>query len=257
MKVPAALLVLLAVWAAPAQASLSLCNRTSYVLYAATAAGDGTQSEARGWARIVPGECQAVRSEPLSAKTYLVHARSSLGHSGPARSWGGGLSVCVKNADFVLRQKMAGAVCTADDSFALPFAVVPNGRKRSWTMTFDEAPIYPTLLAAQLAGVKRLLKDNGYAVGAIDGRPSKQTGAALAAFRKKMQFPPQATNADLFNALEAQAMQRVTPAGYTVCNDTRNMLLVALARGVKGIFSTHGWWKIPAKACARDRKSVV
>ena len=33
---------------------------------------------------------------------------------------------------------------------------------RDWTMTFDDDPPLKTLEAAQLAGVKRLLKDNGY-----------------------------------------------------------------------------------------------
>ena len=41
--------------------------------------------------------------------------------------------------------------------------------------------------------------------------PGKQTGAALSAFRRKMNFPPQATNADLFDALEKGAIKALKP----------------------------------------------
>ena len=102
----------------------------------------------------------------------------------------------------------------------------------------------PSLIAAQLAGVKRQLADNGYRIGAIDARTDKLTGAALAAFRQRMHFSPEAGNADLFNALEVQAMKTAAPAGYTVCNDTRALLLVALAQVSGGKTAQHGWWKI-------------
>jgi uncharacterized membrane protein len=244
-------LILLALWAVPAEAALKLCNRTSYVLYAATAAITGSGGETRGWTRIVPGDCQVARSEPLTAQAYMVYARSSLSHSGPPRAWGGNFPVCVKDVDFVLRQKAIQAACTEDDTFALPFAALNTHGRRNWTMTFDEAPAYPSLIAAQLAGVKRLLADNGFHIGAIDGKPDKATGTALAAFRARMHFPPSAGNAELFNALEAEARKTVTPAGYTVCNDTGDMVLVALAQTVKGNAAVHGWWKIEGGACAR------
>ena len=40
-------------------------------------------------------------------------------------------------------------------------------------MDFDETPALTSLTAAQLAGVKRLLGDNGYKVGVIDGKPQQ------------------------------------------------------------------------------------
>jgi len=247
----ALLSLLLLACAAPARASLTLCNRTSYILYAATAAADTAGSETHGWTRIAPGDCQAARTEALTAQSYFVYARSGLSHSGPARAWGGNLPICVKDANFVLRQAAAGAACTADDQFSLPFAALDTHGKPNWSMTFDENPAFASLTAAQLAGVKRLLADNGYKLGAIDARPDKRTGAALAAFRQRMHFSPQAGNADLFNALEVQAMKTAAPAGYTVCNDTRALLLVALAQIAGGKATQHGWWKIPAGACAK------
>lgn len=242
-------LLLLAGLAAPAQAALTLCNRASYVLYAATAANSGRENDIRGWTRVAPGECQVARGEALAARGYLVHARSSLAHSGPSRAWGGTVPVCVKDGNFAFRRK-TGATCNEDGLFALPFAMLNTRGKRDWTMTFDEQPSYPTLMAAQLAGVKRLLADNGFRVGAIDAKPNAFTGAALASFRKTARLPPQAGNAELFAALEAAARNSAAPAGYTVCNDTSALLLVALGRETDGKASSHGWWKIAGGACA-------
>lgn len=236
--------------ASPAQAALTLCNRTSYILYAATAAIQSPGSETEGWTRLAPGECQLARKEKLAGETYLVHARSSLAHSGPARAWGGGYPICVKDGSFTLKQSVTHPVCTAEDSFALPFAPVDNRGKSVWTMNFDEQPGM-SLTEAQLAGVKRLLKDNGYPIPRIDGKPDKATGAALADFRKRMHFGPTAGNAELFQALEAEARKKIAPAGYTICNDSPQTLLVALGQIDGGKALSRGWWTVTAGACAR------
>jgi uncharacterized membrane protein len=231
----------------PARAALTLCNRTSYVLYAATAAVKGPQSQTQGWTRIAPGDCQVARKEALTAETYLVHARSSLAHSGPARAWGGGFPLCVRDTNFTLNQ----SVCNAEGTFSLPFAALDTGGRSSWTMTLDEQPAFASLPAAQLAGAKRLLRDNGYDVGPVNAAVSRQTGAALAAFRKKMRFPERAGNMELFNALENEARKSNAPAGYTVCNDSRDVLDVALGELDKGKAASRGWWTVPRGACAR------
>lgn len=245
------LLALLALGAlsVPAQAALTLCNRTSYILYVATSAVQGTHNETQGWTRVAPGECQIARKEPLTAQSYLVHARSSLAHSGPARAWGGNQSVCVKDGNFTIRQPAAKSSCT-DDSFALPFATLDNQGKRVWTMNFDEQPVL-TMPEAQLAGVKRLLKDNGYAIAQIDGRPDKATGLALNDFRKRMHFAPTAGNAELFQALESEARKKIAPAGYTVCNDGPAVLMIALGQTDGGKTVSRGWWTVTQGACAR------
>ncbi len=252
MRLFAALLSLsgLVLLAAPAQAALTLCNRTSYILQAATVAVNGQDGDARGWTVITPGECRNARSESLTAQRYLIHARSGLAHSGPSRAWGGHIPVCVKDGNFALRRK-TGAACNEDGLFALNFAPLDTRGKRDWTMTFDERPTYMSLMAAQLAGVKRLLADNGFQIGAIDAKPNAATGTALTSFRKAARLPPEAGNAELFAALETQARSKAAPAGYAVCNDTGGLLLVALGRDVGGKASSHGWWKIEGHACAQ------
>jgi len=241
--------------ATPAQAALTLCNRTSFVLYAATAVAKGPQAQApmtqvQGWTRIAPGDCQVARSENLAAQTVLVHARSSLAHSGPAKAWGGKLPICVKDANFHFSQP-ARAACKEDGAFTLPFAALATGGRPSWTMTLDETPALPSLMAAQLAGVRRLLHDNGYDVGPLDGVPDKKTGVALAAFRKQMRFPERAGNPELFMALEREASKTNAPAGYTICNDGKTLLEAALAETDKNKTFVRGWWTVPPLACAR------
>ena len=198
-------LLMLACAAAPAQAALSLCNRTSYILYAATSGG--APSQTRGWSRIVPGECAVVRGEKLAGPRYLVFARSGPGHSGPERAWGGANGVCVKDGDFNLRQ-VPGTACNGG-AYTLPFAVLTTSGKPDAKMSLDETPAYPSLIAAQLAGLKRLLSDNGYRIGVINGAPDKETGAALADFRKRVRLPPGAGNSQLFQALETEAARRL------------------------------------------------
>ena len=236
--------------ATPAQAALTLCNRTSYVLYTATAAVKGSQAQVQGWTRIAPGDCQVARSENLTADTYMVHARSSRAHGGPARAWGGKTAICVRDADFRTTQPIAPAMCKDDGTFALPFAPVAKGDHGNWTMTLDEAPALPSLTAAQLAGVKRLLRDNGYDVGPLDGMPDKKTGVALTAFRKRF-HAEKADNAHLFAILESEALKTNAPAGYTICNDSKVLLQAALAQTDKNTIAVRGWWPVPPGACAR------
>lgn len=250
MKAACAALVFLALASLPAQAALTLCNRTSYILYAATAAVKSPGSEIRGWTRIVPGVCQKARAEDLGTQNYLVYARSSLSYSGPSHAWGGNFPLCVKDTNFDLKQSVTQPYCTDADTFALPFAPLDTEGRRNWTMTFDEKPPYASLTAAQLVGVKRLLAGNGYKIGAIDPNANALTGAALADFRKRMHFSPQAGNAELFDALETEALKTSAPAGYTICNDTTASFLAALGDAAgKGI--SRGWWTVQPGACAR------
>ncbi|HEY4077073.1 MAG TPA: DUF1036 domain-containing protein [Rhizomicrobium sp.] len=243
-------LLALAFAPAPANAALTLCNRTSYVLYAATAAIQSPRGEIEGWVRIAPGDCHLTRKEPLTAETYLVYARSSLAHSGPARAWGGNYPVCVKDGNFTLKQTVMQPYCSADDTFALPFAPLNNRGKSVWTMSFDEQPVMNPS-QAQLAGAKRLLKDNGYKIAAIDGKPDKQTGVALTDFRRRMHFASTAGNPELFDALEQQARNKAAPAGYTVCNDSGEALLVALGQNDGARPVSRGWWTVQSGACAK------
>jgi uncharacterized membrane protein len=245
------LAVLLLLLPHPAKADLKLCNRTSYVLNAATATNiKNSESLTQGWIHLMPGDCAVAIKGPLNAASYLVYARSSLAHTGPPRAWGGTSPMCVKDGPFSLHQATTQRTCAEPDTFALPFAPVNIHNQQDWTMAMDESPALPSLMAGQLAGVKRLLSDNGYKVGAINASPSKPTEAALTDFRNKMKFKPGDGNDVLFAALEKQAMTKAAPQGYTVCNDTAEPVLTAIAeRGAKPV--SRGWWRVAPKSCAQ------
>ena len=251
MRYGAAGLVALALIAcvSPVQAALKLCNRTSYILYAATSSVMSPGSTTHGWTRLTPGDCQIALPETLTAQSYLVYARSSLANSGPQRAWGGNFPSCVKEGDFTLHQGVTAPYCSGGTVFSVPFAAIDTHNHPDWTMTFDDQPAFPSLEAAQLAGAKRLLKDNGYKIATIDAKPAKPVEIALNDFRKKMHFP--AGNAELFAALESQAMKAgQAPQGYTVCNDDKSDVVAAIAETTNGPVS-HGWWRVAANACAR------
>lgn len=242
--------IFLCAFASSAQAGLKLCNRTSYVLYAATGYLQGVNAVTQGWSRLLPGACQMAIREPLTAHGYFVYARTSLAHAGPSRVWGGTQKLCVKDADFSLTAAIATR-CPADDTFELPFAGVDVHRQKSWGMTFDEAPAFASLQDAERAGMKRLLRDQGAKIAAIDAKPDKVSDAAMAVFRKRLNINPKATPANLFDALETEALKTTAPAGYAVCNDSTKAIWVALAMNLKTKWTTRGWWKIAAGGCAK------
>jgi uncharacterized membrane protein len=238
-------------FAPSAQAQLKLCNRTSYILYAASGYAQGINAMTQGWTRLVPGTCQYAIKERLGPHGYFVYARSSLGHAGQMRAWGGGQKLCVKDADFTLTAPIAAQRCLADDTFDRPFAGVDTHRAKSWAMTFDETPAFKSMKEAEAAGLKRLLKDEGAKIAAIDAKPDKTTDTALAAFRKRMNMAANATPSDLFDALETEALKTTAPAGYAICDDSDKAIWVALGENKGAKFSARGWWKIAAGGCAK------
>lgn len=241
----------LCAFATSANAALKLCNRTSYILYAATGSITGAGATTQGWARILPGACQMPLKEALSTGKYFVYARSSLAHSGISRAWGGDHQLCAKDANFAMRVPTNALRCPADDMFQLPFAAVDTKHQKSWAMMFDEAQPFNSLPDAERAGLKRLLHDQGAKIGAIDAKPDKASEAAMAAFRKRLNMNPKASTSDLFDALETEALKTTAPAGYAICNDTAKAIWAALGLKLKDKWTSRGWWKIAAGGCAK------
>jgi uncharacterized membrane protein len=230
----------------PAQAALNLCNRTSYVIYAATAAQTANEISVKGWTRLVPGTCTTAIAGDLTAQAYYLYARSSRAHAGPPRDWSGGTVLCAKDKDFVLRLPAGIARCTAD-SYELSFASLATHSMRSWTTTFRETPDLPSPDAAQRAGLKRLLAD----IGMRNLNSDKAADAALAQFRKRIRLMNSAPAGAVFDALETEAMKSAVPAGYTLCNDTAKPVWVALGQKKGTLYSARGWWTVTGGTCAQ------
>jgi uncharacterized membrane protein len=246
----AALLLFFAAVAAsaPANASLKLCNRTSYILYAAVAASAKPNIVTQGWTRIAPGTCETAVPTPLKSPPYYIYAQSSRSHSGPSRAWGGGNKFCVKHGKFLLATPALGRC--SDDAFDVGFSQIDTAGKTDFTETLTEKPSLATLDQARIAGLQRLLSDNGYKIATIDGNDDKATETSLASFRRKAKLRRKSTDADVFNALEKKAGDIVSPAGYSVCNTTPAPFWAAIAQKNGKDWVSRGWWKVPPANCA-------
>jgi uncharacterized membrane protein len=244
-------LVTVALQSSPASAALNTCNQTSYILYAAVGYQAGANMLTRGWTRVVPGDCVAAFPDPLTAPGYYVYARTSQAHSGPARAWGGNVRLCAKDANFALQSPLTVPGCQGDDTFQLPFAAVATHGKKSWTMTLTESSLITSLDAARVIGIVRLLDDIGYKVGPGDANGNKSRDDAMIDFRKRMKLPETATNSDLYDALETEAIKASAPAGYSVCNDSDGDVWAAIGLKSGANWVSRGWWKVPPAGCAK------
>ena len=232
-----------------ASAALTLCNRTSYIVYASTGEAAVPEMVTRGWTRIVPGACETAIAGRLTAPVYFTYARTSQAHDGPARAWGGRIALCVKDTNFALKTPLGADRCQTDDAFAVPFAPISRNDATSWTMTFTQSPALPSLEAARTAGIARLLSDIGYKVGHGHGLISAID--ALNKFRVRMKISASANSADLFDALETDALKVSAPAGYSICNDTDAPVWAALGLRNGKDWTSRGWWKVLPGGCAR------
>jgi uncharacterized membrane protein len=245
LRLGAVLCAFLSMASKPAIAELKVCNRTSYVLYTATAIAAAGDISSQGWTRIVPGDCHVVLRGDLNAQAYYLYARSSQAHGGPARAWGGEQPVCVKDVTFAGRQSASARDCDSDNFFPRAFAVIDTHRLKSWTTTLSETPPIATFGDAAVAGIKRLLGDLGYRSAKI------ADGSALADFRTRQHLARKPSQADLFDALETNALKVAAPAGYSICNDTAKPLAAAIGQKQAGGWTSHGWWKIAPSSCAK------
>jgi uncharacterized membrane protein len=229
----------------PASAALKLCNQTSYVLYAAVGWRDGNNVAAQGWKRVIPGDCRDLLHQPLAAVPYFLFARSSSAHAGEVRNWGGNTSLCIKDTDFAVTGTATEQSCSDENAYPESFSAIDTHGMSSWTTTLTESPSIASLDDARKAGIDRLLGDLGYKFRDDDGRE-----AALAGFRRRVNLVSNASQADLLDAMETEAMKVVSPAGYSICNDTGGVVWTALgfAEGKRKLSA--GWWKVGPGACA-------
>lgn len=231
----------------PAAADFRVCNQTSYVIYTAVGYEAGVQMLTRGWTRVRPGDCATALQGTLSQPAYFLYARSSRAHSGPTRAWGGRIRLCAKETNFAIDVPVGASRCASDDAFLLPFASVATGHKASWTTTLTEGGRFAAPAVAGAAGIARLLGDIGYrGVSTPQG-----LAQALGDFRGRMRLPAHASDADLLDALETEAMKSSAPAGYTVCNDGQAEIWVAMGLRLNRGSASRGWWDVPPGACAR------
>jgi uncharacterized membrane protein len=235
--------------AAPARADFRVCNQTSYILEAAAGYEAGTQMLTRGWTRVLPGDCSVALEGSLAAPEYFLYARTSRAHSGPSHNWGGQIRLCAKESNFAIDVPVGATRCGSDDAFLMPFASVATGHKANWTATLTGTSHFANPAAARGAGIARLLGDVGYKVG--PGSNARTAADALAQFRARMRLPANATDTDVLDALQTEALKTAAPTGYIVCNDSPTELWAAIALKSPRNGVSRGWWDVPSGACAK------
>ncbi|MCH8859359.1 MAG: DUF1036 domain-containing protein [Proteobacteria bacterium] len=89
-------IAVLAGFATPAAAGLSVCNQTAYPAAVALGAYDGAEWGSQGWWTVGGGDCMEILSGPLIARYYYLYAV----HREVGGAWNGNRSFCVGQGQF-------------------------------------------------------------------------------------------------------------------------------------------------------------
>lgn len=242
-----------------ARADYRLCNATSYVLAGAIGfqsdpAHPRSEWQARGWVRMVPGSCASVLEGRIRSGSYFVFARSIEAHQGPAKYFSGNQSFCTLPEDFAITGREACALRGYDTN---EFIRVETKSGEEWTTTFGEPRDY-SLDHARVAGVQRLLRDNGFRIARIDGYAAKATRRSVMAFQRAA--GREATGAiddALVAALIEGAEREQAGSGLDICNRTRHLAWAAIGFRADDEDVSSGWIRIEPGTCAKAVKGKL
>jgi len=243
-----AVVAFIAAWAtaSPVRADMKICNRMSYVVEAALGIDVKTATATRGWFRIDPAACRVVVQGALSADRIFLHARALSVYGASPLPQNGSDNLCITANDFVIA---AARQCRSGQT-AAPFTEVKP------TVSSDgEAVAYLAEGSeyddeqARLAGIQRLLVIAGYDAAPIDGVDGPKTQAALAAFLKARNLPPEAPQANNFFETMIAAVQSPSTTGLTWCNDTTYRVMASIGIDDGKATTTRGWYRIEPGKC--------
>ncbi len=222
-----------------------MCNETSYIIYLATGIPEGKAIRTEGWARLRPGECRIVLPAPFSKASHFAYGHSSAVHAGGRQQWGGRETLCVdQSGDFSLD---GHGSCAELGLQMRKFNVInvnpPNGGRT----VLSEPSNFGA--RAELAGIQRLLKDNGYPMRVVDGYDGRRTRSAIRKFLKNHEISPRPENPGLIDALEAAAKDNLAQTGLQICNKTTEAAWTAFGRRKGKGWESRGWWHLTPGAC--------
>ena len=240
---------------AAAHASYKFCNETSYVLMSAIGMESGGGSmESQGWFRLYPGFCTEILAELEKGQRYYVYARSVGAYRGAPKIFGGNETLCIslkENDRFHITDTIPCREHGYEKTGFLPVHIA-GGSKRS---TFSEQRTYPTRRHMMVAGTQRLLNENGFDVGEIDGYAGQTTLRAIKEFQKAHEIRVTGVISQyLFDNLVRVAKSRVAEKGMWLCNKTKHILWSAFGHktfGPKSEYESMGWIKLPPDGCRR------
>lgn len=231
-----------------APADLEICNRTSFVIEAAIGVETGGAAATRGCFRIHPGACREVLRGEITHDHLYLHARALPLYGALRPLSAAHVELCTGGADFLI----AGArKCTKPNERLLPFAEVrPSKSGNNASLYVAESAGYEPE-QARVAAIQRLLTLAGFDAEPIDGALGAKSEAALAAFLRSRGLPAEAVlRADFIDILLGAARDSDAP-GLLWCNDTKHVVMAALAIEADGAIISRGWWRIEPGACLR------
>jgi uncharacterized membrane protein len=239
-------LILAGLSAAPAQAALTLCNRTSYLMDVAIGLEKQPNLSTRGWLRVEPGQCKAAMDETPTADLVYVHARTPAIYGNAPLPQGGQAELCIRHADFQIADARSCPVSERVRFSAAHPAESDNGP----VVNLAEQADYDDR-QARLAGIQRLLVIAGYDASPIDGMEGARTQSAIKAFLKDRKLPADAAaRPDFFTTL-LEAARNPEGHGFSWCNETQYTVMASLGSVEMGAIVTRGWYKVAAGQCVR------
>lgn len=218
-----------------------VCNETSFITNVAVASLVAGTMTPRGWISVNPGRCMGVKVTPNSPR--YVYAQSHAMHLGGVREWKGEIPFCARDTEFVAN---ATIDCALQDLGVKHFFQVDPKEKKT---TLIETGNYGT--KAHIAGMQRLLRDNGYTVSRIDGIMGRRTQRILNEFLKAEKKPSGIPSSEIIETLAVAAQKKSLEIGLTLCNTSEQIIWSAIAYKQDTGWESKGWWPIKTQSCER------
>ncbi len=242
--------------ARPAEASLSFCNHTVFVLEAASALPQPDGWKVEGWTRLRPGECRQILKRLSAVPSFYVYAEAHEAHQGAMRRWAGRRDFCVQKKNFSFSGPNP---CEAGSETRPFFRVQIEAGAKEWVHRFREPTAdLMTLREARVGGVQRLLLDNGYDQVRMDGYMGRRTRRAAAKAASDLGVTDvKADSFDFIDALLRNLETVQTKRGFRFCNETKHEVFAAVAFEVEGAWSSRGWWSPEPGTCVKAIKDKL
>ena len=230
----------------PAQAELSLCNRTSYEMDAAVALEKRANVSTRGWFRVDPGECRQVVDGVLDVDMVYVHARTPPVYGSAPLPQNGNADFCVRDGNFSI-DNARGCPASQQARFS---PARPSDSPKGYAVNLAEEADYDDA-QARLAGIQRLLVIAGYDASPIDGVQGAKTQSALTKFLRDHKLAADAATGPEFFTTLLDAARNPQGAGFSWCNDTKYTVMASIGTTEAGATVTRGWYRVDAGQCLR------
>jgi uncharacterized membrane protein len=225
-------------------AGQEVCNETSFIIYSAIAFPEQGSLISEGWSRLRPGECRTVLPDPIPKGDIFVFGRSSDAHRGGIRKWTGATSICVDQENFSVT---ALANCETLGLESHNFRIIDNSSSTNTKTTFTEVEEFKE--RAALAGLQRLLMDNGQDIRKVDGYVGRRTRIAISKYLREVKIQQRPDDPTLIDMLEQSARKNKHLTGIELCNDADGDIWVAYARRRNKQWESRGWWTLTTGLC--------